>query len=107
MSMKNNLRLYYLEQYKSDELSEWINEDVTFKDLLLCLNNNECVYELIGVYDSIVRERLFSGLSKEIGCSYNDVYTNWLDIPKRPQVRTKDVDKMLDIFDSFIKTNEI
>ena len=26
---------------------------------------------------------------------------------ERPQVRTKDVDKMLGIFDSFIKNNEI
>jgi len=80
MSIKNNLRLYYLSQYKSDELGEWINEDMTFENLLLCLEDNECVYELIGVHDSIVRERLFSGLCKAIGCSYDDVYKKWLNI---------------------------
>ena len=78
--MENNLRLYYLEHHSDDVLGEKINENITFENLLLCLDKGECVYELIGIHDSLIRERLFTGLSKSIGCEYNDIYTRWLNI---------------------------
>ena len=37
------------------------------------------VYDYIGVHDSIVRERLFSELVKQLDTSYDYVYNLWLN----------------------------
>ena len=74
MTIKN----YYLENFSTDELGLELNCNTTFAGLLHQLFLGKCVYEYIGVYDSIVRERLFEGLAKEIEAPYEFVYNIWL-----------------------------
>ena len=73
-----NIKEFYLENYPSDELGIELNETPTFAGLLNQLIVNGDVYRYIGVGDSIIRERLFEGLAKELNTSYDYVYNLWL-----------------------------
>ena len=70
---------FYLKNYPSDEWGKEINEDVTFLGLLWTLQSKGDVYDFIGVYDSIVRERLFEELAKQLRLSYTTIYEMWLN----------------------------
>ena len=73
------IKEFYLENYSSDELGNEINENATFVGLLWTLQSKGDVYEFIGVFDSIVRERLFEELAKQLRVSYNTIYNLWLN----------------------------
>ena len=87
MSMANlvdwkgeGIKKWYMRSYPTDELGEELNDDVTFRDLMDALNNKQDVYELMGVADSVVRERLFQYLSLVYDVDYDVVYKKWLNI---------------------------
>lgn len=71
------VREYYLNEYPMDPLGEEI-ADATFADVLDALNGGKNVYDVIGVGDSVVREGVFTGLSKLLNAPYRDVYNLWL-----------------------------
>ena len=58
-----NIKEYYVKKYPTDELGVELKDNVTFVGLLDTLYTEGDVYEYIGVTDSLVRERLFWGLS--------------------------------------------
>jgi len=70
---------FYLNTYPTDELGTEINENAHFAGLLNVLYTDGDVYEYIGVYDSLVRERLFSELADSLETSYDYVYNLWLN----------------------------
>ena len=72
------LKSYYMNKYKTDELGVEIKSNITFNDLFKCLDGYNCVYDFIGVGDSIVRERLFSALAIVMECDYDYIYNQWL-----------------------------
>jgi hypothetical protein len=72
------IKEYYLKNFSTDELGLEINEKSTFAGLLLQLIDNECPYEYIGVWDSIVRERVFERLAEEIEMPYDFVFKLWI-----------------------------
>lgn len=74
-----NIREYYLSEYKTDDLGLEINKTSTFDGLLEVLNNRGDVYEYIGVGDSLVRERCFDRLTEIVGTDYQTIYKKWLD----------------------------
>ena len=76
-TLKTNIRDAYQKMYLDDELGLNLN-DVTFEDLFDTLDNYGSVYKLIGVYDSLVRERLFNMLSEIMIVSYDYIYEQWL-----------------------------
>lgn len=69
---------WYRTTYATDELGEEIDGKVTFLDLKNALDNEEDVYEVIGVGDSLVRERCFEKLAGICGVGYDDIYDRWL-----------------------------
>jgi hypothetical protein len=73
-----NIKEFYLENYPSDELGIELNETPTFAGLLNKLITNGDIYHYIGVGDSLVRERLFEQLAKELEVSYDYVYNLWI-----------------------------
>ena len=81
-----SLKYWYLFNYPTDELGLEINENATFVGLLNVLHEGGEVYDYFGVGDSIIRERLFEGLAKQINKPYDYVYDLWL----------KDVDYTID-----------
>ena len=72
------LREFYLTNYPTDDMGEELNETSTFAGLLNQLLVGGDVYAYIGVYDSVIRERLFERLGEEIGEDYDYVYNLWL-----------------------------
>ena len=71
-----NIKKRYIKNYPSDELGKDINPKVTFKELKENLHN---VYEYLNVYDSLVRERIFTELSKRMNVDYDIIYNKWLN----------------------------
>lgn len=69
---------YYLKEYGDDELGNNLNENVTFYDLFIALDTYKDIYDLIGVGDSVIRERLFQRLAEIIEVDYKYIYDQWL-----------------------------
>lgn len=73
------IKKWYLRSYPKDEMGKELNDKVTFKDLWDALNQKKDIYEIIGVADSLIRERLFEYLSLIYNVDYDVVYNKWLD----------------------------
>lgn len=78
-SEKEEIKQWYRGNYPDDDLGNELNDAVTFEDLWNVLHNGSDVYEIIGVWDSDVRENLFWRLSEIYGEDYDYVYQKWLD----------------------------
>lgn len=76
--LDDSVRDAYMLAYPDDSMGEDIVEDVTFRDVWKALNDEEDVYELLGVGDSFVREGVFSLLADALGTDYEAVYQTWL-----------------------------
>lgn len=72
------IKEFYLDKYSSDDMGEEINEGVTFVGLLHTLHSNCCVYTFLGVHDSVIRERVFEELAKQLRVDYNHIYDLWV-----------------------------
>ena len=73
------IKEFYLNNYPTDELGIELNENVTFSGLLNELFQGDDIYRYLNVWDSLVRERLFTKLSEELQSSYDYVYNLWLN----------------------------
>ena len=73
-----NIKEFYLNEYPTDELGIELNDNITFAGLVTELFGGDDVYKYIGVYDSLVRERLFSKLAEILDAPYDYVYNLWL-----------------------------
>lgn len=73
------IKNWYTHYYETDELGQEINSMATFNDLHRALLDGKDVYKVIGVGDSLVRERLFDELAILLGVSYEVVYNMWLN----------------------------
>jgi len=73
------IKNWYTHYYDTDELGQEMNSMATFNDLHRALLDGGDVYMVIGVRDSLVRERLFEELAILLGVSYEDVYNMWLN----------------------------
>ena len=73
-----NIMAWYVSEYPDDELGEAINPAATFLDLFEALDNYADVYDVLGVRDSVVRERAFAKLAELIEVDYEYVYEQWL-----------------------------
>ena len=75
--MYGSMREWYEKRFPDDSIGSSMS-DKSFMDLFNALDNYKDVYGVIGVGDSIVRERLFWRLAEITGISYDDVYEQWL-----------------------------
>jgi hypothetical protein len=74
-----SLKYWYLFNYPTDDMGEDLNSTATFVGLLNTLHEGNNVYDYIGVGDSLIRERLFEGLAKQLNESYDYVYNLWIN----------------------------
>jgi len=84
MGVKNSeiyqdVKSWYLETYPGDSVAEGIDEDVTFYDCAVTLIREGDIYDILGVGDSIIREKVFEKLADILGVDYNSVYYLWRD----------------------------
>lgn len=70
---------WYIKNYPTDDLGKEINNLNTFENLWNGINNQKNVYTIIGVGDSLIRERLFQNLSLIYDVDYDYIYKKWLE----------------------------
>lgn len=75
--LSQSVREWYAAVFPSDELASKI-QDISFYDLIDRMNHGEDVYEILGVKDSIVRERVFDEAAKLLHVDYDAVYKKCL-----------------------------
>ena len=73
---KAKIKEWYMKEYPTDELGAEINNEITFKDLFVALDKD--VYEVLGVGDSIIRERCFEKLAEIMNVDYDYIFEKWL-----------------------------
>ena len=78
-SLSESIYKWYKDSFPEDELGDYINQRLSFKDLYYALCNCGDIYSLIGVGDSVVRERIFYSLSVRMNVSYDVIYNKWLN----------------------------
>jgi hypothetical protein len=74
----SHIKAWYAKNFESDELGSEIKVGITFKQLFKCLDERRCVYDFLGVHDSVVRERVFGELAQVMKCDYKYIYAQWL-----------------------------
>ena len=72
------IKQWYTTKYPSDDLGEEIRSNITFEDLFRSMDNYEDVYEFMGIYDSVIRERVFVELAAIMGVDYDYIYQQLL-----------------------------
>ena len=73
------VREWYVSAFPDDELGADIMPCLTFLNIVQALCAKIDIYTVIGVSDSIVRERVFSKLAEVLGVNYGMVYDLWLE----------------------------
>lgn len=74
----SNVKAFYLAKYSTDDLGQGIDSNINFKMVFECLDSYGNIYDLIGVCDSLVRERIFEALAKIMNVEYDYIYYQWL-----------------------------
>lgn len=74
-----NLKEWYTLHYPHDSLGRELNGDLTLLDVFFRMAKGEDIYKIIGVLDSLVRERIFKGMSEIMGIPYFIIYHMWLE----------------------------
>ena len=72
------LRDWYMETFPTDDLGEYLN-NVSFEEIYKQLYRGVDIYNVIGVGDSIIRERVFLEMSERFDIDPEVLYTMWLN----------------------------
>ena len=78
LAKRLDIKNWYLKTYPTDNLGKEINDNVSFWSLYTFMSQRYNVYSVLGVSDSIVRERVFEKLSEILGIKYDYIYKMWL-----------------------------
>lgn len=83
--LADNVKQWYKKNYPTDELGDKIDKDITFRNVLNNLEGqgDKDFYDLLGVADSVVRERVFEGLNDRNSLGYNKIYDMWLESSRK------------------------
>lgn len=77
LTKNTKVKDWYKDTFPSDELGDNINPDITFYDVFETLDHYKDIYELLGVDDSAVRERVFYGLDDMLDEPHGYSYEQW------------------------------
>ena len=87
---------WYHKEYPDDDIWEEIDSDITFFDVYSTLRGKHDVYDVLGVVDSVVRERVFDKLSEIGKVDYDVIYNMWLGESKKSSKATKKLSEKVD-----------
>lgn len=76
--MEQRIKTWHSMKYPDDELAKEMDGEITFKNIWEGMNAGEDVYEMLGVYDSLIREHVFGELAKRMNTKYETIYNKWL-----------------------------
>lgn len=69
-----NLKQWYIEQWERDNMKDKIDENLTPESMITGCILGMDIYQVIGVGDSLIRERLFDMVAHHYGVSYSEIY---------------------------------
>ena len=70
---------FYMSLYPNDEEGKNINPNLTFANLLIGMKRGSKFYKIIGLEDSIIRERIFVALADLYADKdYGEIYNLWM-----------------------------
>ena len=72
------LKEWYVKAFPTDDLGEYLN-NISFEEIYKQLYKGIDIYEVIGVWDSLVRERVFLEMSERFDMEPEVLYTMWLN----------------------------
>lgn len=78
----SNVKSTYIYLYPEDKDAEYINDDVTFANVLSDMQKGNEFYDIVFAEqysDSLMRERIFAILSQVSGINYDRIYSIWLN----------------------------
>ncbi len=78
-NMGSKVKTWYVKEYPNDDIGIELNPKITFTNILFCLIHKEDVYPILGVCDSVLRERVFMEISYRLDLPYKDVYNLWVN----------------------------
>ena len=73
-----NVKEWYKSQYPEDKLGSRIKASLKFDDVIDALNNHKSLYEVIGIGDSVIRERIFKKIESLL--NENGTPINYADL---------------------------
>lgn len=75
-------REYLLDNDIDEFQIDQVRDDVSLEDVYNAVKNGDDFYEYASVngngFDSAVREKIFDGISRNLGVDYDDIYNAWL-----------------------------
>lgn len=79
LAKRTNVKKWYTKTYPTDDLGQEIRESINFWSLWSLMSQGYDVYSILGVGDSVVRERVFEKLSEILKIDYDVIYQKWLN----------------------------
>ena len=77
LNLNTSIKNWYMVNFPTDELGSDMNNVATFNDLYKALRVGMGVYVVLGVCDSVIRERVFGKLAELKGVEYDTIYNMW------------------------------
>lgn len=78
VNILSNIKETYCTAYPTDDCGKEINPKLTFAHAFAGMAEKKDFYNIIGVNDSLVRERVFAMMATAGNVTYNDVYNLWM-----------------------------
>lgn len=77
--MRSPVADYYRNKFPEDtDGIKELDKCVTFGDVFRCLKKGKNIYQLLGVEESDIREKVLEALAQIKGCDYDRIYKMWL-----------------------------
>ena len=73
--LDQNIKSWYANKYPNDDMGQEIKDSVTFTDVKKALKDHENVYDILGVNDSVIRERVFNFMNQ---FEPQDIHNVWV-----------------------------
>ena len=78
VDLNSDISAWYAAEFSDDEMKDELYTGVSFQKLYDMLSSND-LYSIIGVDDTVVRERCFSKLAELMQVDYSVIYEKWLN----------------------------
>jgi hypothetical protein len=76
--LSSGIKAWYTKAYPTDELGAKLSDSATFQDIWNAVHKGLNVYSVLGVGDSLVRERVFEEVAKVYNVDYKAIYDLWI-----------------------------
>ena len=70
---------WYVSKYPDDDQAVGLRRGFTFMDVIDAINDGRDIYKVIGIGDSVIRERIMDEAAWRYEIDYSSIYNTWFD----------------------------